>query len=194
MYAAVIESEPVRRRSRLLPGSPAGLSSATVCPVIEEPYTCEVRGGRLQWCPIMAMPCLVCGKVAASMALTLCKHQPRSFHRAFGHVYNYETCAALQDLSRLEHRLLTRPTAVLEIDFLKDGAVLMGCAPSTPRSSHPHRPPVRLPVIGPGRADAVAVWFDLWLDGERGEHDIVSTRPEQRTKGDASGWVRLYFD
>lgn len=45
MYAAVIESEPVRRRSRLLPGSPAGLSSATVCPVIEEPYTCEVRGG-----------------------------------------------------------------------------------------------------------------------------------------------------
>lgn len=70
----------------------------------------------------------------------------------------------------------------------------MGCAPSTPRSSHPHHPPLRLPVIRPGRADAVAVWFDLWLDGERGEHDIVSTRPEQRTKGEASGWVRLYFE
>ena len=40
-----------------------------------------------------------------------------------------------------------------------------------------------------GRADAVAVWFDLWLDGERTERDVVSTRPERSNHRDSSGWV-----
>lgn len=51
------------------------------------------------------------------------------------------------------------------------------------------RPPLTLPVERTGRADAIAVWFDLWLDGERGERDVVSTRPERHSPGDASGWV-----
>lgn len=42
VYAAVVESEAVRSRSRLLPGNPAGLSTSSVRPTNEEPYTCEV--------------------------------------------------------------------------------------------------------------------------------------------------------
>lgn len=50
-----------------------------------------------------------------------------------------------------------------------------------------------LSVERSGRADAIAVWFDLWLDEERGEHDVVSTRPERCLPGDASGWVSFSF-
>lgn len=85
---------------------------------------------------------------------------------------------------------------MLEVDFLKDGVDLM--ARSATCSSHgvhaaPGMPPpsaiANLAVKCSGRADAVAVWFDLWLDKERGERDVVSTRPEQSAPGDASGWV-----
>ncbi|CAM9571626.1 unnamed protein product [Scytosiphon promiscuus] len=154
VYAAVIESDAVRRRSRLLPGNPAGLSVESVRPTIEEPYTCE-------------------------------------------------------DLGRLEHHLLTPPTAVLDVDFLRDGADLVAssavpslpsdCSTADGAAPRPHvHPPLaaaaRSPVTRSGRADAVAVWFDLWLDGERGEQDIVSTRPERETHGDASGWdAGIYF-
>ena len=100
-----------------------------------------------------------------------------------------------QDLARLKHQQLTSPTAVLEVDFLKTGVDLM--APSEISSEHtgPHMSSTttRLPVKRSGRADAVAVWFDLWLDGERGERDFVSTRPEQKFYGDASGWVSWKF-
>lgn len=95
-----------------------------------------------------------------------------------------------QDLGRLKHQQLTSPTAVLEVDFLKTGAAHL--APLGSSSAHT-TPPVSttyLSVKRSGRADSVAVWFDLWLDGERGECDVVSTRPERRTDGDASGWVR----
>ncbi|CAN0238962.1 unnamed protein product, partial [Pylaiella littoralis] len=166
VYAAVLESEAVRRRSRLLSGSPAGLSTATACPTIEEPYTCE-------------------------------------------------------DLGRLEHQLLTSPTAVLEVDFLRDGAALLAARAAMttaqqqkttssplPAAAAPAAAPAsasapapaaaiqkfQLPVDRSGCADAVAVWFDLWLDGERGARDVVSTRPERRISGDASGWdAGIYF-
>lgn len=84
---------------------------------------------------------------------------------------------------------------MLEIDFLRDGANLM--APKPPAA--PERsaelcaaPPNALrvvPVERSGHADAVAVWFDLWLDGERTERDVVSTRPERSSHRDSSGWV-----
>eukprot|EP00904_Undaria_pinnatifida_P007075 jgi/Undpi1/3498/HiC_scaffold_16.g06870.m1 len=133
VYAGILESETVRRRSRLLPDSPAGLSAATVRPTIEEPYTCE-------------------------------------------------------DLSRLDHRLLTSPTAVLEIDFLRDGANLMASLPSA-APEYSTTPSRVVPVELSGSADAVAVWFDLWLDEERTERDVVSTRHERSSRGDSSGWV-----
>ncbi|CAN0156533.1 unnamed protein product [Ectocarpus sp. 4 AP-2014] len=147
VYAAVLESDAVRRRSRLLPGNPGGLSSASVCPTIEEPVPC------------------------------------------------------LHDLGRLEHRLLTSPQPVLEVDFLKDGADLMArsatCSPKGVPAAPGMPPPsaiANLAVKCSGRADAVAVWFDLWLDKERGERDVVSTRPGQSAPGDASGWdAGIYF-
>lgn len=94
--------------------------------------------------------------------------------------------ASPQDLSRLEHRLLTSKTAMLDVDFLRDGATIMAPSCSEPR------PPSQFPLVvnQAGRADAVAVWFDLWLDEERGQDDVVSTRPEGCARGDASGWVR----
>eukprot|EP00752_Nemacystus_decipiens_P012097 g10724.t1 len=140
VYAAVVESKDVRRRSRLLPGNPTGLSTSTVRPTNEEPYTCE-------------------------------------------------------DLASLKHQQLTSTAAVLEVDFLETGAALM--APSESSSSAfagPRFSTTRFPVKRSGRADAVAVWFDLWLDGERGERDVVSTRPERKFEGDASGWdAGIYF-
>ncbi|CAN0025645.1 unnamed protein product, partial [Ectocarpus sp. 12 AP-2014] len=153
VYAAILESDAVRRRSRLLPGNLGGLSSASVCPTIEEPYTCEASG------------------------------QSRA------------------DIGRLEHRLLTSPQPVLEVDFLKDGADLMArsamCSPQDVPAA-PGMPPssavANVAVKCSGRADAVAVWFDLWLDKERGERDVVSTRPGQSAPGDASGWdAAIYF-
>lgn len=114
-----------------------------------------------------------------------------------------------QDLGRLEHQLLTSPIAVLEVDFLRDGAALLAArsamTTAMAQQQKKKQPPLsataaaassdaqqflRLQVERSGRADAVAVWFDLWLDEERGAHDVVSTRPERRVRGDASGWVR----
>lgn len=149
VYAAVLESETIRRRSRLVPGSPVGLRTGQVSIAVEEPYTCE-------------------------------------------------------DLSRMEHRLLTSPAEVLEINFLEDGAMLAAPPPLVPPTApplawlsnrkQPRRPSTLLTVERAGRADAIAVWFDLWLDGERGERDVVSTRPERRSPGDASGWdAGVYF-
>lgn len=94
-----------------------------------------------------------------------------------------------QDLARLKHQQLTFPTAVLEVDFSKAGVALMAPSESSPAHTGPCSCTTRLPVKRSGRADAVAVWFDLWLDGERGERDVVSTRPERKFDGDASGWV-----
>lgn len=90
---------------------------------------------------------------------------------------------------------MTSPTAVLEIDFLRDGAVLMAPKPSAApersaeRSAAPSTALRVVPVERSGRADAVAVWFDLWLDEERTERDVVSTRPERSNHSDSSGWV-----
>lgn len=80
---------------------------------------------------------------------------------------------------------------MLDINFLEDGATLMAPPSSSPRR---HRPLITVPVERSGCADALAVWFDLWLDDEREERDVVSTRPEQHTEGDASGWVRVVYD
>lgn len=84
---------------------------------------------------------------------------------------------------------------MLEIDFLRDGANLMAPKPSaapersSERSSTPSTALRVVRVEHSGRADAVAVWFDLWLDGERTERDVVSTRPERSNHRDSSGWV-----
>lgn len=77
------------------------------------------------------------------------------------------------------------------MDFFKTGAAVMTHDPkgSSSAPTGPHLSTTRLPVKRSGRADAVAVWFDLWLDEERGERDVVSTRPERKFDGDASGWV-----
>lgn len=89
----------------------------------------------------------------------------------------------------MEHRLLTSPTAVLDVDFLKDGAAIMMPSWSPPRAPSPG---LCLPIRRTGHADAVAVWFDLWLDNEREECDVVSTRSERcRRVDDASGWVSM---
>lgn len=103
----------------------------------------------------------------------------------------------------MEHRLLTSPAEVLEINFLEDGAMLAAPPPLVPPTApplawlsnrkQPRRPSTLLTVERAGRADAIAVWFDLWLDGERGERDVVSTRPERRSPGDASGWVSEFL-
>ncbi|CAM9947198.1 unnamed protein product, partial [Sphacelaria rigidula] len=138
VYAAVLQSETIRKRSRLQPDNTAGLRTRTVGFSVDEPYTCE-------------------------------------------------------DLSRLEHKKLTFPTAVLDINFLEIGAVLM--APPHPTApTQQQQASSSLSVERSGRADAIAVWFDLWLDEERGEHDVVSTRPERCLPGDASGWdAGVYF-
>lgn len=75
------------------------------------------------------------------------------------------------------------------MDFLKTGSDLLAPSPPPSENTGPHVSTTRLPVKRSGRADAVAVWFDLWLDRERGERDVVSTRPERKAHGDASGWV-----
>lgn len=100
-----------------------------------------------------------------------------------------------QDMSRLDHRLLTSPTAVLDVDFLEAGAILM--APPIQTSllaAHVRHALLPLPVQLSGRADAIAVWFDLYLDGEREDRDVVSTRSERRSRGDASGWVSQHVN
>lgn len=43
VHAAVLESETIRRRSRLQPDSPAGLRTGRVGFSVDEPYTCEVN-------------------------------------------------------------------------------------------------------------------------------------------------------
>lgn len=205
VYAAILESEIVRRRSRLLPGSPAGLSTATVCPTIEEPYTCEV--GSVDRClnpPISLSFTETRGNTLARLINRICsahimsaacvQTRPNRARNTSQHLWN--VFELWQDLSRLEHRLLTHPKPVLEIDFLKEGAALLApSASTTVGGSRPQVSPLRLPVERSGRADAIAVWFDLWLDEERGDRDVVSTRPERRSSGDMSGWVsrQLFF-
>lgn len=86
---------------------------------------------------------------------------------------------------------MTSPTAVLEIDFLRDGANLMASLPSA-APEYSTTPSRVVPVELSGSADAVAVWFDLWLDEERTERDVVSTRHERSSRGDSSGWVSCF--
>ncbi|CAM9175374.1 unnamed protein product [Choristocarpus tenellus] len=100
-----------------------------------------------------------------------------------------------EDLSRVEHRLLTVPAPVLEVKFLEDGLALWKTLEQEGNSLVTIPPTVsQLPVTASGRTDAIAVWFDLWLDDERGEDNIVSTRPCPRGGTHTSGWDSgIYF-
>ncbi|KAG5179122.1 S-adenosyl-L-methionine-dependent methyltransferase [Tribonema minus] len=83
------------------------------------------------------------------------------------------TCERLQDL---HHTPLTAPTQALSIQFL------------APLPDNPSI--VCLPVTASGTVDAIAVWFDMDLDG----HTSVTTAPDDSSaQHRCSGWDQALF-
>ncbi|CAB1120229.1 unnamed protein product [Ectocarpus sp. CCAP 1310/34] len=169
--------------------------------VVPEPGSLCLRGGSRVRCRPEAFETTSGQSGRAVFGIGLPNNRRTVHLRGKRTIPHYTRLPRNLDLGRLEHRLLTSPQPVLEVDFLKDGADLLAraatCSPQGVPAALGMPPPsaiANLAVKCSGRADAVAVWFDLWLDKERGERDVVSTRPGRSAPGDASGWdAGIYF-